>query len=535
MKFLPLKPSAFRVLSFSLLIGVSLFIAGAYAATPNWVQDPNTCPMDDDVQYPGVTCDPDFICGDIGGTPQCYDTPPALTPPIGDFVGSTTLYNNFAGDDGGFVSNCYYTTSCTNAGNYWCNRDDSCYTNEHRETTCLADNWSGGGAGVSFDCGACRAGYEDCNLGGDDCEIQFGVTNWPAGANNNYMSCLAPQCDTSYWDCDASGIGAGNGCELLNGSPCAIGALSGTYVCSVGAGVCQNGTQTATCTCVVPKSYFETGTQTEYATTDPLIWGTQHGTGDLLQFGTNLITDLFTIHNDGSMEINDDFTLATTAGNDITIDAADDFFMADLRMDASAGDKTVTLSEIDATWDVFFSSTGIVDNMNDLAVAVGGFTNYDQTMHLEPEYNNTAEYLSGGNHGKLELFYDNANNLNHYQWTTTDAALQEMQIVVRVNLPSGFSGWQATPFNFIYKTADGNAANNVINLEVLDTAGNPVNLVGAANLVNAAWTTAGITFGAGAPTWTAGSPITIKIKLQTKGDGVGAAYASTLDLNYTGK
>jgi len=370
---------------------------------------------------------------------------------------------------------------------------------------------------------ACRANYNDCNADGLDCEILNGAAC--GTLNKHYNGCAGLLgnciCDTNYYDCD----GNPNTCEVQNGGACTLGGFPGTW----------NG---PACTCVLSKQNFETGTEADYATTDPLLWGRQYDagdTGDLIQFGNRLIADLFTIHNDGTMEIKDSFTLKTTGAlKDITIDSANNLFMADLRMDGLAGNTTVKLSEADLAWDASLPSSGIVDNINYIA-GLGGIIPYAQTMSLEPEYNNTVEYLPGADKGKLELLYDAVNNLNYYKWTTTDAALQEMDVIIRIILPTGFSSWQAMPFNFTYKTADGVAGNNVIDVQVLDSLGNPVTLVGATSLVNAAWTTANITFGAGAPTWTPGTPITIKVKLQSKGDGVGACYASNLDLNYTGK
>jgi hypothetical protein len=75
-------------------------------------------------------------------------------------------------------------------------------------------------------------------------------------------------------------------------------------------------------------------------------------------------------------------------------------------------------------------------------------------------------------------------------------------------------------------------ADNQIDISMEDTTGTPIALTGASGLVSAAFTTAGITFG-GAPTFTPGQPVTIKIKLTALNGG--ASYASNLKLNYIGQ
>lgn len=100
-----------------------------------------------------------------------------------------------------------------------------------------------------------------------------------------------------------------------------------------------------------------------------------------------------------------------------------------------------------------------------------------------------------------------------------------------MDLPDGFTGWQATPVEFTYQTLDGNLANNSLDISIEDTAGNPVALTGGTNLVSATWATSNITFGGGS-TFTAGQPITIHVKLSAT--NAGTAYAGKLNLNYIG-
>jgi hypothetical protein len=196
--------------------------------------------------------------------------------------------------------------------------------------------------------------------------------------------------------------------------------------------------------------------------------------------------------------------------------------------------------DLAAGWFNFNDDVNITGNLT-VTGTINGVTvgPYNQTLAYEPEYNDTIYQGDGlNNNGKLEIFYVDADgvpgnsNYNYYMWTTKKAASQDIDLVIRTKLPEGFTGFQATPVEFTYRTADGVLANNQVDVSMEDTAGNPIVLAGASGLVSAAFTTANITFGGG-ETFTPGQPVTIKIKLTAL--NAGAAYASTLKLNYIGQ
>lgn len=283
-------------------VGVLCLMTGlSHAAL--WVNDPALCPATEETQYPGQNCSPVTICGDNDGIAQCYDTTTITAPASSN--SSATLHTNSFG--GGYLLDCFATQDssapyCDNNGDAWCNRDASCYTNG-RLTDCTPNTWE------SFSCGTCRTGYNDCNGTGDgsdgDCEIQDGAS---CGSHAIYDGCDGASgnciCSNNYFDCDATGGATGNGCEVQQGGSCTVGSLSGSWSCTSGSGSCTNGAGTNyDCTCIVDKQYFETGTDTGYGSTDPLLWGTQFGSGDLINFGTDTTDDLFRVTNDGSIAL----------------------------------------------------------------------------------------------------------------------------------------------------------------------------------------------------------------------------------------
>jgi len=250
---------------FSLVVTLSFFgFVGFAQAATQWVNNPASCNIVDEANFPGQNCIPENICGDNAGIAQCYNTASLLPPAIS--ATSNTLYSA-SYPNGGYILNCYAAQDsaepfCDNNGSYWCNRSNTCYTTQQRDTVCTANTWA------TATCGACRTGYGDCNGDAGVCEVQYNVTNYIAGTNNHYgVSCLLAdvRCDSGYYDCDASGVGAGNGCEELRSGACTTGGgLAGTWACSVDAGgICTDGASNYTCVCVPPKQYFETGTEAQ--------------------------------------------------------------------------------------------------------------------------------------------------------------------------------------------------------------------------------------------------------------------------------
>ncbi len=154
----------------------------------------------------------------------------------------------------------------------------------------------------NWSCGAvCKSGYYDCDAEGvtltNGCEVQSGVTSYAAHSTVN-SSCTSV-CSGNYLDCNGDLVsgGAGDGCEVLNGGACTLAGLDGIIDgCSMGVAAC-----------VIDPIEFKTGVNTENATEDPLLWGTQYGTGDLASMSKNGDEQSqFTIDNEGDVGMGTD-------------------------------------------------------------------------------------------------------------------------------------------------------------------------------------------------------------------------------------
>lgn len=185
------------------------------------------------------------------------------------------------------------------------------------------------------------------------------------------------------------------------------------------------------------------------------------------------------------------------------------------------------------------------DNLNvDGDLTVSGAINgvnigaIDRSVVLEPEYNGSVVNKDGtDNKGKLEVFYADEDgvlgnlNRNYYLWSTQQATLQDVELVIRAKVPENFVSWNTTPINLEFTTLDNNVLNNVIDLRVEDTDGQNVSIVGGTALNSDTWTSADISF-SGTPTWTAGEQFTIIIKLSV--NNFGQSIVGKLVLNYNG-
>ncbi|MBA4336177.1 hypothetical protein C0416_00190 [bacterium] len=164
-----------------------------------------------------------------------------------------------------------------------------------------------------------------------------------------------------------------------------------------------------------------------------------------------------------------------------------------------------------------------------MADAPGGLS-----IFLAPQYPNTTYFNDGTNNvGRLAYDFDATNFENYYRWTTTKALMQDYDVKVRIQVPLDFSSWDVAPIEFKYRTNTTNAANNVIDLSMLDTADAGVTLTNNAGLVSSVagqWVeSTNMTIG-GTPTFTPGDWLTVTIKLATT--QTNWADVGSLVLNY---
>ncbi len=151
---------------------------------------------------------------------------------------------------------------------------------------------------------------------------------------------------------------------------------------------------------------------------------------------------------------------------------------------------------------------------------------------LHPAYEGASFQADGNdNVGQLALSTDNINLKNFYMWTSTKPTLQDYDIIVRVSLSSGFKQWTASGITLAYRSTSGSILANKADIQVYDTNGIPVSLIGASsNLASTTWTNTTLTF-SGTPTWTKGQEFLIRIKVSARNNE--QMHIGDLKLHYT--
>jgi hypothetical protein len=163
---------------------------------------------------------------------------------------------------------------------------------------------------------------------------------------------------------------------------------------------------------------------------------------------------------------------------------------------------------------------------------------YAKLIRLIPQIDGATLQGDGlDNNGTMRLLHEDAggaNKRNYYEWTTGKATAQDMDIIIKYQLPTDFVAFTAAPLTLSLQTQDGIVANNKLDLQMYDSTGAAVTLIGATGLTSAsAWTDQAILIG-GAPTFTPGTFITFDIKTTAINTGK-YVWVGDLLLSYTGR
>jgi hypothetical protein len=242
----------------------SLFFAeSTYSA--EWKNDPANC----SAVLGSVDCSGggsnNKICGVSNGSGICYSPmTKAQFSTLSSGLSQTVYSGSFTA---GFILDCQASVTippavepyCNNSNipgvnTLWCNANTGCRNTDHVMTRCFAGTWAG------------EASPYEC------------ATSSPSPSTDN--------CVSGWVNCD----GNVNNCETQIGGACSIGGLNGEW--------------NAMCNCVVEPQHFITGINAEFATSSPLLWGTQYGDGDLVSIAKNGVsTSTFMVSNSGQVGI----------------------------------------------------------------------------------------------------------------------------------------------------------------------------------------------------------------------------------------
>lgn len=225
----------------------------------------------------------------------------------------------------------------------------------------------------------------------------------------------------------------------------------------------------------------------------------------------------------------DAVSITSGSGDDLTLTAADDMIFDDAQLTG-----TVQLSDVDTDWAAQFTSDGIIDNINDLAAVTA---NNNITMTFHPEYPDAVVFPDGtANNGTLVSNRDNANNRSYYQWTTNNAALQDIDIRTRIVLPPDF--FDVNNFTFEYQTGSATVGDNQIDVTIINVTDSNTTCGTGSDFNSTTWATGTITEATietgctGGTALNAGDVVEIVLKLQDNSGAGDFARTGFIRLDY---
>ena len=171
-----------------------------------------------------------------------------------------------------------------------------------------------------------------------------------------------------------------------------------------------------------------------------------------------------------------------------------------------------------------------------------GSARISKSMTLQAEYPGASLSVDDGtnNVGNMTSDVDTSIWRNFYEWSSSEASLNDYSVIVRVTLPSDFSAWQTSnAIQIYYKTEDASTTNNAVSVRINnqdDTPGTAV--VTKSDAASTSWAVITIDDSeideGGAPDWdAAGERAVIRIKLKSKSDNF--AQVGDIVLNYLAK
>jgi len=193
---------------------------------------------------------------------------------------------------------------------------------------------------------------------------------------------------------------------------------------------------------------------------DLTITGTING-GNLFLTGTT--NDTFTINSSGNQLILDSAGLTTDRR--ITFDDADTIVVGENNT------QTLTNKTIDADLNTI------------LNLDWTSLKERDDVILLIPAYAGTSVIEDGtANQATLKLSQSNNDNHSFYVLTSAESALNDLNLVVRIKLPNNFVEWKSNPLQVYLKTETNDPNDNKIDIDLLDTDNNLINLDDADDL-----------------------------------------------------
>lgn len=309
----------------------------------------------------------------------------------------------------------------------------------------------------------CAAGWADCDGSGDGsdgaCEVDM-AAQCP-DANSEFTGCGTCGCSAGFYD-NNNDLGlAGDGCEIEDGTQCFVGPVEGVWSC--------NALNNPQCTCDTEPIPFYSGIDTIDYTFDPLLWGTQLGTGFIAKLANDDDSGIFTINNSGQVAIG---TGEADASALLELSGTDGGFLT----------TRVTETERDnisspATGLLVFNTTtnkfNFYDGVQWSEFGSGGTATVAgvEEIIMDPEFGAIFEEGTSGQHkGRMYAKEENEASVvySFYEWITKKPSAQDIDLVAITSLPENAPVMDAAQIIVQYETEDADAANSKLEMTIFN-------------------------------------------------------------------
>jgi len=183
----------------------------------------------------------------------------------------------------------------------------------------------------------------------------------------------------------------------------------------------------------------------------------------------------------------------------------------------------------------YFTGTTVEAALAELGVDIG--KNYED-LTFYPEYPDTVVYAdTTNNRGTLESFYDTGEDSGYYNWTTTRATTQDIELRFAFPLPTDFNA--TGNFTFRYRTGSVTEADNDVEVRLYNVTDSQECANDLTNGTAGAWATGTITSGSinigctGGTALNAGDIVEVQIKLYDNSGAADYADVGVLEWAYT--
>lgn len=196
------------------------------------------------------------------------------------------------------------------------------------------------------------------------------------------------------------------------------------------------------------------------------------------------------------------------------------------------------------TANITIGSSGNTVSISPTGIVLAGTARPSKEIIITPEYTQATLTSNGATNTNGTLVGDNTGAAddfrNYYEWTSSEASLQQYTIAARVKLPLDFDEWDTNAFSLEYQTGTASTAENAVSATITPATEADTNHACdlSTDRASTTWTTtnmtcSGSTLSSGSYTWDdAGETAIIRVTVKASSAASAFARAGDITLRY---